>query len=323
MTDSEGIEKVLERTEDFRKKLGIGKITNQSLQRKLADEFVGILDAYSTGKSVIDLIIRILPILGIGAGAPAAGWVIVACFVAAASYFGMNRYLRSGENDNGDPLDPLAVALFHFLAPLGLRVAALDRAVMKSELQTGGRPVEVPLVAALDRAVTKSERQCIENYFAREWGYSRKFVRKELPKLECNVETFPIVEVVDNLIEFAKRSPGCNYKALSKELTDFLQKVTRADGELDDLEVIFIQWLEIKLAKGKPGFFDRLRSAVGVSQRPGQQATGEIGPPPDLDSDGEALRGGRTGDGSSGQDGQQTSTMVGRAYRSTLHWLTT
>ena len=171
--------------------------------------------------------------------------------------------------------------------------------------------------------MTKSERRCIENYFALEWGYSREFVQKELPKLECNVKTFPTVEVVNSLIELKKAIPAATYEAMAKELTDFLKKVTRADGELHDLEVIFIQWLEIALAKGKPGFLDRLRSAVGISQRPEQPAKGKIDPPPDLDSDGEALRDGRTGNGSSGQSGQPTSTMVGRAYRSTLHWLTT
>lgn len=299
MTDSKGIEKVLERPEDFRKKLGIDKITSQSLQQKLADEFVRILDAGGAGVLVISAITKILMVLGISVSAPVGGLIIVVGVMVGIGYFGINRYLPGGGNDNGDPLNPLAVALFDFFAPLGLRVAALDG------------------------AVTESERQCIENYFVHEWGYSCEFIRKELPELESNIETFPIVEVVDNLVEFKKRNPKCNYEAVSKELTSFLQKITRANGELHDLEVIFIQWLEIALAKGKPGFFERLHSAVGVSQRPGQQATGEIGPPPDPDSDGEALRGGRTGDGSSGQDGQQTSTMVGRAYRSTLHWLTT
>ena len=155
------------------------------------------------------------------------------------------------------------------------------------------------------------------------WRYSEQFVQFALPKLECNVEIFPIIELVDNLIELEKCNPDCNYEALSKELTGFLQDVTTADGELHDLEVIFIQWLEIGLTKGKPGFLEGLRSAVGISQRPEQPAKGKIGPPPDPDSDGEALRGGRTDDGSSGQDGQQTSTMVGRAFRGTLHWLTT
>ena len=298
-TESDDDDRVLSKPDIFKKKLGIGKIMDQPLQQKIADGFVRFLNSLGTGVFVADGIIKILAALGIIAAAPATGWVIAACAVAAVGHFGINRYSRDGGNDNGDQLDPLAVALFDFMVPLGLRVAALDG------------------------AVTKSERQCIENYFACEWGYSHKFVRKELSKLESNVDTFPIIKVVDNLVEFKKRNPGCNYEAVSKELTSFLQKVTRANGELHDLEVIFIQWLEIALAKGKPGFFDRLHSAVGVSQRPGQQATGKIGPPPDPDSDGEALRDGRRDNGGSGHgDGQRTSTTVGGTFRSTLHWLT-
>lgn len=297
-TESDDDRRVLSKPEVFKKKLEIGKITDQPLQRKIADAFVRVLNSLGTGTFVAKGIIQILVALGIIASAPATGWVIVACVVAAAGHFEISRYSREGGDNNGDPLDPFAVALFYFIAPLGLRVAALDG------------------------TVTESERQCIENYFTHEWGYSRKFVHRELSNLERDVDTFPIIKVVDDLVELKKRNRGINYKAVSKELTGFLQEVARANGELHDLEVIFIQWLEIALAKGKPGFFDGLLSAVGISQSPEQPTKEKIGPSPDLHSDGDALRDGRTGNGSSGQDGQQTSTMVGRAYQSTLHWLT-
>lgn len=297
--DFKSAEQVIADPKAFKKKLGIRKITNQSLRQTLADEFVKILDAYSAGKSVVDLIIQIFPVLGIIAVVPATGWVIAACVVATAGHFGISRYSRGGGNDNGDRLDPLAVALFDFLAPLGLRVAALDG------------------------AVTDSERECIENYFAREWGYSRKFVHKELSNLERNVDTFPIIKVVDDLVEFKKRNRGFNYKAVSKELTGFLQEVTRANGELHDLEVIFIQWLEIALAKGKPGFFDGLLSAVGISERDGNNANEERGSDPVPDRGEEAPRSDEVQNNRPSEGGAQRALeSAGRSVGRTLHWLT-
>ena len=183
-SDSDGVERVLSKPEVFRKKLGISKITNRSLQRKIADASVRILDAGGAGTFVIGVLAAL--------GVPLAGWVIAVGFVAAAGHFEINRYLRSGENDNSGPLDPFAYALFDFMAPLGLRVAALDG------------------------AVTESERECIENYFACEWGYSRKFVRKELSNLERNVEIVPIIKVVDDLAEFKKRNRDSTTKRCPK-----------------------------------------------------------------------------------------------------------
>ena len=320
MTEMEGVERVIENPLYFKNKLGIGEDASSSVTTKeFVREFVRMLDtagafhggaAVASSSKIAAIFFApkgLLAALGIGAAASTpVGWVIAAGVASTAAYYGISRYLRSGKEDGVDvvpkwintPLDASGVVLFDFFAPLGLKVAALD-----------GR-------------ISDSEWRLITEYFVDEWGYSPEFVRKALPDAERNLENLRVAELVDNMIKYQISNPDCNYDALSKELTGFLMEVTRSDGELHDLEVVFIQWLELALAKGKPGFFDGLLSAVGISQRPEQPKEEKIGPSLDLHSDGDALHDGRTGNGSSGQDGQQTSTKVGRAYWSTLHWLT-
>ena len=190
------------------------------------------------------------------------------------------------------PLDKLARALFDFFAPLGLRVAALD-----------GR-------------ISKSERQFIESYFVSEWGYYPEFVRKALPDRERNLENLCDIELVNNMIDYKIGNPDCDYNAMTKELIDFLKEVTRANGELQDLEVIYIQWLEITLVRRKPGIFRR---------RPKKktEAEGEPEPNPASHGDvpnGDCGQGGDDGNGSS-QEGQVSeSTLVVRNFRGALRW---
>lgn len=307
--DSKGVEEILADSEIFIKKLGTGEGTLSAQEvKRLAYTIAKILKAREF-RTFLEMVLLILDILvKVGILVTPLRWIAIAiAVVLALRNLGITLLLGDGgeERDNAilqrtkTPLDELAIVIFTFFASLGLTVAHLDK------------------------SISDAERRQIENYFIDKWGYSEWFVRVALPKLERNVEIFPIVELVDNMIVFEKRNPDCNYQALSKELIGFLQEVTEADDELHDLEVVFIQWLEIALANGKLGYLDGLRSAVGISRRQEQPVKGKVGPSPGPDSHGDALRDRRTGNGSSGHDGQQTSTMVGRAYRSTLHWLTT
>lgn len=314
----EDVERVIAHPKVFASKLGISEDDYSLLRkRKLVREGARILQtasafeigATAASSTVIAALFAEAGILvTLGLAATPVGWVIAAGTASAAVYYGISWYLRSGREDRVDvvpnwittPRDAFAVVLFNFFAPLGFRVAALDG------------------------EVTESERKCIENYFVREWGYSYKFVQSALPILESNVEIFPIVEIVDNLIEFKKRNPDCNYDALSKELTSFLKEVTLANGELHDLEVIFIQWLEITLVRGKPGFWDKLISAVRFNRGSKKKKEGE----------GDGEQGGDGGNAPNGDDGQggddrnrssqegqaSDSTLVGRNFQSALRW---
>ena len=323
MTNFEGVERVIDHPKVFKSKLGIGADAFASLRKKkLVGEGVRILDtagAFGVGAAVASSSAvaatfftptGLLAALGIGAAAATPiGWVIAAGVASTAGYYGISRYLRSGREDRVEvvpkwintPLDALAVVMFDFFALLGLKAAHADG------------------------LVTDSERQCIENYFVSEWGYSPEFVRKALPDAECNLESLRVVELVNNMIEYQIGNPDCNYDALSKELTGFLKEVTRADGELHDQEVIFIQWLEITLARGKPGFWDEFYSSVGFGRRSVKKTQGEGESTPNPDpventTTNDGAHGGEDGNGASQEGRAQDSTLVGRNIRRAVHW---
>ena len=323
MTEMEGVERVIENPLSFKNKLGIGEDAFASLRKKkLVEEGVRILDAtgaFHGGAAVASLPIvaktffapaGILATLGIGATAVTPiGWVIAAGVASTAGYYGISRYLRSGREDLihvvpkwiNTQLDLLAVGMFDFFAPLGLNVAALD-----------GR-------------ISDSERRFMTEYFVREWGYSPEFVQKELPDAECNLGNLRVVELVNEMIKYQISNPDCNYEALSEELTGFLQMVTRADSELHDQEVIFIQWLEITLARGKPRFWDELYSSVGFSWRSGKKTHGESESTPNPVSNGNAPNSDSDNDcedwnGPSKEGRAPDSTLVGRNIRRAVHW---
>lgn len=323
MTNFDGVERVIDHPKVFKSKLGIGADAFASLRKKkLVGEGVRILDtagAFGVGAAVASSSAvaatffaptGLLAALGIGAAAATPiGWVIAAGVASTAGYYGISRYLRSGREDRVDvvpkwintPLDALAVVMFDFFALLGLNAAHADG------------------------LVTDSERQCIENYFVSEWGYSPEFVRKALPDAECNLESLRVVELVNNMIEYQIGNPDCNYDALSRELTSFLKEVTRADGELHDQEVIFVQWLEITLARGKPGFWDELYSSVGFGRRSGKKTQGEGESTQNPAFDGNAPNSSREQAEkveieNSGNGDTHDSTLVGRNIRRVVHW---
>ena len=239
MADFKGIEKVLERPEKFMRKFEISEDPDSSSRKKkrAAKLIIEILNAAAMGQALIGILATVVP----------GGWIVVVGVVGALGHFGINRYASSDGEDRIDviprwinsPLDVFAVVLFEFFAPLGFRVANLDG------------------------EVTEDEWKRIKNHFVSEWGYSPEFVQKALPGVECNLANLRVAELVTKLIAYQVGNPNYDYHVLSKELTSFLKEVIRADGELHDLEVIFIQWLEITLARGNPEFWDELHSAVG------------------------------------------------------------
>ena len=277
----EDVKRVIKHPLLFKNKLGIGAAAYRSLQQKETGEAIlrvlNIATAGGAGAAIASLLAPAGILVTLGLAASPVGWIIAAGVASSAGVFGISQILRGGREERlrvittwtNTPLDVLAVALFNFFAPLGIKVATLDG------------------------SMTDPERRLITEYFVYEWGYSERFIQLALPKLESNVDTFPIVELVDDLIEYNKLSPDCDYDALSKELTGFLQEVTRADGELHDLEVIFIQWLEISLAHGKPGFWNGLISKVRFGRGSKKETQG---------------------------NDESDSTLIGRYFPSALRW---
>ena len=120
------------------------------------------------------------------------------------------------------PLEVLALGLFDLLAPLALRVAAVDG------------------------EIHEKERKRINEYFVKSWGYDPKFVELGIRCVEDDFSNFRITELSKTLKEFTKTNPDCNYKLLATKITDFLQELIEADGRVQESEELALQ--EVKRA---------------------------------------------------------------------------
>lgn len=259
MAEFEDVDSVIGNPYAFKKKLGIGEDAYKSLRRKKnlgkvlrAADTVGAAGAgmFIAKSSLVAGALfpatGLLGFFGLATAATPIGWVIAAGAASSLAYFGISRYFASGKDDKIDvipkwintPMDVLAVGLFDFLAPIGLKVAFSDR------------------------VITEAERMCIHDYFVEEWGYSEEFVRNALIDVEKNIESFSIAELTNNLIKYKKENPDCNYEIMAEELKEFLDRVLHSNGEIDDQGEIIVTWIEERLNQAKPTLVENAKSQV-------------------------------------------------------------
>lgn len=259
MADFDDVDSVIENTHAFKVKLGIGEDAFESLRRKKnlgkmlkAADTIGAAGAgmFIAKSSLVAGALfpatGVLGFLGLGTAATPIGWVIAAGAASSLAYFGISRYFASGKDDKIDvipkwintPMDVLAVGLFDFLAPLGL------------------------IVAFSDRVISDAERECIQEYFVEEWGYSEGFIRTALVDVENNIESFDIVELTDNLIKFKKENPDCNYESMAEEIKKFLDRVLHSNDTIDNQGAFIVKWIEERLNQAKPTLVENAKSQV-------------------------------------------------------------
>ena len=317
MTGTEDVEQVIEDPMKFKKKLGIGEgafrdlVTRQNVEigvRVLGTAGAGWVGGNIAGSSAIATTFfaptGLLASLGIGGVAVTPiGWVIASGFALSAGYYVISKYSRGGREDRVDvipkwlntPLDVLATDVFGLFATLGLRAAAV-----------------------VDGGEEERERAYIENYFVNEWGYSKKFIQAKLPIIESNHESFYAPDLVNNLIEFLKGNPDCNYETMSKELVAFLKEVARADERFDESEVIFIQWLENMLKAGEPSRWEKFAWPAGGN---GTRPTTPIGDSePEANSEAADAIASEKNEPGSDTGSEGLSKLTGQAVKLALFW---
>ena len=186
--------------------------------------------AASPGVATIFFPAGILGLIGLGAAHTPVGWVIGAAVVSGVIWkFGKSK-IDSAFSDRievipewlNTPLEVLALGLFDLLAPLALRVAAVDG------------------------EIHEKERKRINEYFVKSWGYDPTFVELGVRCVEDDFSNFRITELSKTLKEFAKTNPDCNYKLLATKITDFLHELIEADGRVQESEELALQ--EVKRA---------------------------------------------------------------------------
>ena len=182
----------------------------------------------------------------IGLATTPVGWVIAAGVVTGGAWFGVTRYLKSSTEERvtvipefiNTPLDVLALGLFDLMAPLAMKVAAIDG------------------------EIHESERAAITRYFIKKWGYNSDFIEEAMAYTERHVDTHTVGGLANLLAEFKKKSPDCNYQKMTQATLDFLQEIVEADGVIDEREEMAID--RIRSIFEEAGQFSVKKTLSGV-----------------------------------------------------------
>lgn len=235
----EGVDDVVEDELRFKAKLGIGEDAYASTRiKKTVFEAWDIAGVAATGAQVASSALvaqkffiapSLLASIGIGTATAVTpiGWVIAASVLSGGAWLGITRYLK----DDGDkttvipnfintPIDVLGLGLFDLLAPLAMKVAAIDGHIHDSEVDA------------------------IKNYFVRRWGYSEQFVDRGLKFVSQKLDDYDIKTTAATLGSFARDNPDCKANVMLGDIKTFLREVMEADGRIDEREEMAIERVE-------------------------------------------------------------------------------
>ena len=214
----------------FKAKLAIGEnayasLRNANAVRKYWDLFGAVGGGAAVAQSSVVATTFFAPqgllgLIGLGTAATPVGWIVAAAVLSGGAWYGVMRTLNGATDSRvtvipkfvNTPIDVLGTALFDLMMPLALKVAVAD-----------GR-------------ISDDERVCIRDYFIKEWGFDGYFVDAGFKLIEAKLDEFKISEVAEQLIEYKKTNPDCNYSVMSDDLLVFLREVIEADGEIDERE---------------------------------------------------------------------------------------
>ncbi len=222
----------------FKYKLDIGEDAFQSLRLKkylldAVDAGNGAIVGFGAAKSSLVASTFFAPTgflgaIGVGTAATPLGWAIAAGVMGAGLSLVIGKHLVRGNSSKvrgipdyiNTPLDVLAVGLFDLLGMLGVKLALVDG------------------------HLHDAERDRLKVYFVDEWGYEEAFVDAGLATLEAAADEHSIREVAEQLAQFKKQNPDCNYKTMSAEIVGFLKELSEVDGTVDEREVLAIEKIE-------------------------------------------------------------------------------
>lgn len=208
----ESVERVVAEPLRFKAKLAIGENAYKSLRMiNRTREIWDVLGAAGGGAALAKA-----AALGLGAAATPVGWVAVAALASGGACYGFYRWM--GDTKGGKvieipkflntPLDTLGLALFDLIAPLALRLAAVD-----GEIEA-------------------AERAALVSHLVDEWGLDAAFVTRAIERIEPGVMQGSVEEMATELSTFLHANPDCNHKAIASDLGEFLRRLLEAGGPL-------------------------------------------------------------------------------------------
>lgn len=254
----EGIDDVVQDELRFKARLGIGEDAYASIRlKKAVFEAWDVAGVAATGAQVASSALvaqkffaapSLLASIGIGTSAAVTpiGWVVAASLVTGGAWFGITRYLKSDEGKTvvipefiNTPIDVLGIGLFDLLAPLSMKVAAVDGYIHPDEVSTIGR------------------------YFVVKWGYSEQFVARGLEFVQLRLDDYDIKTTAATLAAFARDNPDCAARLMLNDVKHFLHEVADADGRIDEREEMAIERIEKVFAEQLKFSLSRSLSPVG------------------------------------------------------------
>jgi uncharacterized tellurite resistance protein B-like protein len=260
----EGVDDVVEDELRFKARLGIGEDVYTSTRvKKAVFEAWDVAGVAATGAQVASSALvaqkffaapSLLASVGIGTATAVTpiGWVIAASVLSGGAWLGITRYLK---DDSGrttvipdfinTPLDVLGLGLFDLMAPLAMKVAAVDGHVHESELDT------------------------IKHYFVRRWGYSEQFVDRGLDFVSQKLGDYHIKTTAATLGAFARDNPDCKANAMLADIKSFLRDVMEADGQIDERE-------EMAIDRVEKVFAEEVRFSISRTVAPAGKAAAQM-----------------------------------------------
>lgn len=243
----DGIECVVADEIRFKLKLGIGSDAFSSMKygKKLQELWdLGGVAATGGGVAASSAVASTffaptgwLAAIGLGGAAVTPiGWVLAAATVSGAAYYGVTRLFHGYAGDRVEtipkfintPIDLLGANLVDLISPIAVRLAWIDG------------------------AYDPRERDAILGYFVNEWGIDPEYADQALSVIGENTSDQSLDELVEQLVEFKRKNPDCNYNHMCKGLMAFLREVAEADHRLDEREEMALERIETALrSKGK------------------------------------------------------------------------
>lgn len=268
----EDIEEVVADPLRFKAKLRIGENAYVSLRAiNRGRELWDVLGTAGTGAAVASSSVvastffaptGLLGLLGIGAAVTPIGWVAFAALTSGGACYGLYRLLGSAKGSRvieipkflNTPLDTLGLGMFDLMAPVALRLAAVDG------------------------QVDPQEREFLISHLVDEWGLNREFVTKGIRAIEPEVMHGDIEAMAKELADFLHANPDCNHLAIADELSQFLRQMLEASGELTAQEEVTLALVTTTLSTAPAGEWGRAwrkaRSHAGdTAERLRQSAT--------------------------------------------------
>jgi hypothetical protein len=252
-----GVTQVVAEPLRFKARLAIGENAYKSLRMiNRTREIWDVLGAAGAGAAMAKA-----GALGLGAAATPVGWVAIAALASGGACYGLYRWLGDTKGARvieipkflNTPLDTLGLALFDLIAPLALRLAAVD----------GG--------------IEPAERAALVAHLVNDWGLDAAFVTQAIAQIEPGIAHGSVEEMATELSAFLHANPDCNHKAIATDLGQFLRRLLEAGGPLSQAEeaalgvalALLLQQPDTTLSKA----WDSARAGAGkAAEQLGQSA---------------------------------------------------